>query len=141
MNEAVKTESAEINDLAGEVEEKSTAEENTNEEVKEEKSVLDSDIAELRQGFGELSGITSITDLPSPTRYAALRDLGLSPTEAYLATSRPKSDGKAHLTSSVPRAKSGTVLSMTKQEMSIAREIFHDMDDLEIQKLYKKVTN
>ena len=62
---------------------------------------VDEDIRTLREGFPELSELESITQLKNPTRYAALRDLGLSAEEAYLATSpRPRQpDNRAHLTS------------------------------------------
>lgn len=103
--------------------------------------VLDSDIVELRRDFAELSSIDRVTDLPNPTRYAALRDLGLTPAEAYLATCRPRSGGKSHLTSSVPRVASAPLGSMTKADLAEARSIFPKMDDTEIQRLYKKVTN
>lgn len=105
-------------------------------------TILDSDIKELREKFGELSDIEDITSLPNPTRYGALRDLGLTPTEAYLAT-RPisKSATTSHLKSSVPRVAQPPLGSMTKQELSQARGLFSDMDDTEIQRLYKRVTN
>ena len=105
-----------------------------------EKTIL-SDLAQLKNSFPELKDLTSIDSLNNPIRYAALRDLGLSPEEAYLATSRPRSGGRSHLTSSVPRTASAPASAMTKQEMQMAREIFSGLDDIEIQKLYKKVTN
>ena len=43
------------------------------------------DIAELCREFPELK-IDSLTELDNPLRYGALRDMGLTPTEAYLAT-------------------------------------------------------
>ena len=110
------------------------------EEAGNGKSIVDRDISELKGEFDELSQIRSIGDLPNPTRYAALRDLGLTPREAYLATCRPKSDGRAHLTSSVPRAAMPPMDRMSKEALMEAREIFSDMDDTEIQRLYKKVT-
>ena len=103
-------------------------------------SVVDRDITELKSEFSELSHIVGISDLPNPTRYAALRDLGLTPREAYLATRQPRSIGKAHLTSSVPRTAKPPLDRMSKEALMEAREIFLDMDDTEIQRLYKKVT-
>jgi hypothetical protein len=101
---------------------------------------VDGDISELKKEFGELINIEKISDLQNPTRYAALRDLGLTPTEAYLATQAPRSAGKSHLTSSVPRTAKPPVGAMSKEALREAREIFYDMDDGEIQRLYKKVT-
>ena len=104
--------------------------------------LIDSDVSVLKERFSELSEISGITELPNPTRYAALRDLGLTPEEAYLATAkRPTRESRAHLTSSVPRGVSMPKSAMTKQEMQEARALFGDMDDNEIHRLYKRVTN
>ena len=100
------------------------------------------DVAELKEIFPELFMLTSITQLENPMRYAALRDLGLSPKEAYLATSsRPakKYDGKSHLRGSVPIGAFGSGASMSTGELQAARELFGDLSDTEIQKLYKRV--
>ena len=110
--------------------------------VGDAKATVDSDLLELRSNFGELSEIKSITELPNPERYAALREMGLSVYEAYLATT-PRAaapDNRAHLTSGVPAAARAPFGSMTRQELNSARELFSDMDDSEIQKLYQKVT-
>lgn len=104
--------------------------------------LINSDLSILKESFSELSGISGITELPNPTRYAALRDLGLTPEEAYLATAkRSVKESRSHLTSSVPRGVSMPKGVMTKQEMQEARALFGDMDDNEIHKLYKRVTN
>ncbi len=50
------------------------------------------------------------------------------------------SDTKSHLTSSVPRAASLPRGAMTKQELNEARALFRGLDDGEIHRLYKKVT-
>ena len=57
------------------------------------------DVKILSEEFSELEGLSDITELENPLRYAALRDLGLTPTEAYLATTRRKRerDNRAHL--------------------------------------------
>ena len=98
------------------------------------------DIAALKSEFPELSEIEDICELNNPLRYAALRDLGLSPAEAYLATAKrvPKRDNRAHLSAirTVSYAPQG---SMTESEMAMARELFSDISDAEIRKLYKKV--
>ncbi len=103
---------------------------------------VDEDIRALREGFPELSGLESITQLKNPTRYAALRDLGLSAEEAYLATSprHRQPDNRAHLTSGVPAAATPPASAMTKSQMAEARELFKGMSDAQIQKLYQKVT-
>lgn len=51
-----------------------------------------------------------------------------------------ENNNKAHLTSNVPRAAKVPVGVMTKGEMAEIRELFGDIDDAEIQRLYKRVT-
>ncbi len=108
----------------------------------EYEKLIENDLSELKGSFPELSSIKAITDLENPTRYAALRDLGLTPEEAYQATTRRmgKHDNRSHLHSSVPRAASVPGTSMSYKEMESARAIFTGVSDAEIQRLYKKVT-
>lgn len=98
------------------------------------------DLEALKTEFPELADIGDICELNNPLRYAALRDLGLSPAEAYLATAKrmPKRDNRSHLSAmrTVSYAPSG---SMSESELMAAREIFSDISDAEIRKLYKKV--
>ena len=99
------------------------------------------DLKELKGEFPELCGLEHISGLDNPMRYAALRDLGLSPREAYLATARrQRADGRAHLSSAVPRGAGSPGGGMSARELAQAREIFSDMSDVEIRALYKKVT-
>ena len=99
------------------------------------------DLVTLKAEFSELLELRDICELNNPLRYAALRDLGLSPAEAYLATAKraQKRDNRAHLSAvgSISYAPQGT---MTEAEMSAARELFSDISDAQIRKLYKKVT-
>ena len=111
-------------------------------EVNSAEITVDEDIAELRESFPELSKIQSISELKNPTRYAALRDLGLSSREAYLATHGKvaPANNRSHLTSSVPSAAKIPSSGMSRAQMDEARELFGNLSDTEIQKLYKKVT-
>lgn len=59
-------------------------------------------------------------------------------TEAK-AVAEPKSN-RAHLTSSVPRTARVPVGALTKGEIAEIRNILGDLDDTEIQRLYKRVT-
>ena len=52
----------------------------------------------------------------------------------------PGESNRAHLTSSVPRAAKPPVSALTKGELAEIRALFKNLDDLEIQRLYKKVT-
>lgn len=111
-----------------------------NEDAVDYEAIALSDVNELRSEFAELSALTSLTELDNPIRYGALRDLGLTPSEAYLATRRRRAeDNRSHLrpTRSVAR---GTAPLMTDAEMSVARELFSEISDAEIRQLYKKVT-
>lgn len=105
-------------------------------------AVVARDVAELRSQFSELSELTNITELANPMRYAALRDLGLTAAEAYLATSprAKRADTRAHLTGTVPKGASLPRGSMSSAELDAARDIFTGMSDAQIQALYKKVT-
>ena len=49
-------------------------------------SVLTADIEELKATFPELRSMDNISELADPIRFGALRDLGLSAKEAYLAS-------------------------------------------------------
>ena len=53
---------------------------------------------------------------------------------------KAESNGLGHLTSSVPRSAKAPAGVLTKQQMSELREIFANMDDTQIQRLYKRVT-
>jgi hypothetical protein len=106
-------------------------------------SLIEEDLDTLRKAFPELRGMKDITELENPVRYGALRDLGLSPEEAYRASSTRRAklpDNREHLRSSAPRSAKSPSGSMSYQDMEIARSIFTGVSDAEIQRLYKKVT-
>lgn len=102
--------------------------------------IIRSDILELRSRFPELSGIEDITDLDNPIRYAELRDLGLSPREAYLATGerRQKPDTRRHLSSAVPK-RAAMPAGLSQSELSEARELFSGLSDAELNRLARRV--
>ena len=104
-------------------------------------AVIKADIEELSAEFSELRELRDITELENPLRYAALRDLGLTAAEAYLATTknRHKRDNRSHLFS-MPMVSSSPSVSMPDRDLEAAREIFTDISDAQIRKLYKKVT-
>ena len=49
-------------------------------------------------------------------------------------------NNRSHLTSSVPRAAKAPIGTLTKGELAEIRALFTNLDDAEIQRLYKKVT-
>ena len=99
------------------------------------------DVAELRSVFPELSEIESISELSGAERYATLRDLGLTPKEAYLATRevRPRRDSRRHLSSAVPRGAGAPGGGIPRSELEGARGLFPGLGDREIAALYRKV--
>lgn len=102
---------------------------------------LDSDLDELREEFPELAARESVSELDNPTRYAALRELGLTPREAYLATAKraPRQDTRSHLSDSFHGSKAAPLSQMTRGELLTARELFSDLSDGQIHELYKRV--
>lgn len=105
-------------------------------------SVLNADIEELKASFAELNGMESISELADPVRFGALRDLGLTAREAYLASGGRKRtyDNRTHLVSSVPGGARSAVDGISRQELDMARDLFDGMSESEIQRLYRKVT-
>ncbi len=102
------------------------------------------DLAALKAQFPILKGLSSLTSLSNPVRYAELRELGLSPREAYLAsggTARVASDNRSHLFSAVPRTSAAVTEAISTSEMAEVRRLFSDLSDAQIYKLHKKVTN
>lgn len=117
-----------------------TGEDETDSEPVDYEKIIREDLIELRGSFSELAGISSITELPNPMRYAALRDLGLTAKEAYLATSERKAkDNRSHLSSAVPGGIGAPKCNMTRSELEGARELFPNLRDGELIGLYKKV--
>ena len=105
------------------------------------------DLEALKAEFPALRTLRSIGELENAMRFAELRELGLTPREAYLATSSPKServtpyDNRSHLHSSVPKSHGGRVDAMSIGELCEARELFSGLSDSEIVRLYKKVNS
>ncbi len=74
-------------------------------------------------------------------RYEALRKLGLTVREAYLAASAPKgADNRAHMVAGVPTGAKSPELGMSSAEMEMARCIFDGLSEQEIKRLYSAVT-
>ena len=104
-------------------------------------ALIESDVAALKAEFPELKGISDITDLNNPLRYAALRDLGLTPSEAYRATAkRSVKDTRSHLVSARGKSAVSPIGMMSQLELATARELFPTKSDSELQRLYKKVS-
>ena len=98
------------------------------------------DTEKLRAIFPELRNLNSIADLGCAMRYAALRDLGLSCEEAYLAARGrvTKRNNRTHLSAAVTASAQGRG-TIPRGELRVAREIFPDLTDSELQRLYSRV--
>ena len=131
-------------DCTGEVSDRGEAcEEEPNDPPKKDYAQLaKDDMLELKRLFPALHGKESITEIDNPLRYAALRDLGLTPKEAYLATNAqtPAYDNRSHLRSAVPRGAATANDMLDSRALEAARELFSGLSDREIQRLYKKVS-
>ncbi len=106
-------------------------------------ALLEADLTQLRDIFPELAAVKDISELENPERYGALRDLGLTPEEAYRASTRrhpQREDTRAHLKSTAPKRTASPISAMSYRDMEAARELFPGISDAEIQRLYKKVT-
>lgn len=84
--------------------------------------------------------ISSLEDIKNSSQYVALRDKGVSPEEAYAQVIRPKEDGKKHMTATASKTTPSRGAQMTAFEKRAARDLFPNMTDAEIQKLYKRVS-
>jgi len=105
-------------------------------------ALVEDDLAELRREFGEGRCPAAIADLKNPVRYGALRDLGLTPKEAYLASGgrREAYDNRTHLTSTVPSGRGISKEAIPRRDIEAMKAHFPDLSDAEIQRLYRKVT-
>ena len=117
------------------------APENEGEEEIDYAKRVEEDLEEIRRQVPTLYGISDISDLKNPLRFGALRDLGLTVKEAFLASGGAKAvyDNRAHLTASVPkRASSG--MEMSRKEYEVVKDLFSNLSDSEIKKLYQRAT-
>ncbi len=99
------------------------------------------DLAALKELFPEARTLGSLSDLPNATRYGELRDLGLSPAEAYRAVCapvRPRGDTR-HLAGGGRRL-SHAGASMPYGEMEAARALFPGLSASDILSLYRRCT-
>lgn len=109
------------------------------------------DLAEVHAAYPDTKVYTSVKDFPNFKEFARLRDLKLSPKQAYIA-SHPDSvrqnvaaatrqqslnDTKKHLKSAVSKSSRDNTITMTKRELAECRDLFPGMSDKEIMKLYR----
>lgn len=113
------------------------------------------DLLAVQAAYPETKKFSSIKDIPNFKRFGELRDMGLSPKEAYIAanpdgarnavaaaTKRQALDGtKDHLKSSVSKRTKDTSTRMPRATLLEWRNMFPGYSDKEIAKLYKEAIN
>ena len=102
-------------------------------------SLFERDIKILFSEFPELR--RAACSAVNVERYGELRRLGLSASEAYLASAAPRgASTKSHIRSEVPSGARSPDLGMSSAEMEIARGIFEGLSEVEIKRLWSVVT-
>lgn len=118
------------------------------------------DLAAVQAEYPETAKYGSVKDFPNFRRFAQMRDAGLSPEEAYIAshskeatsavarkageraaaTAKQKSlnGTKSHLRSNVPKGTKGESFTMSRRELQEYRELFPGKSDKEIAALYRQ---
>lgn len=98
------------------------------------------DLISLKSEFTEVMYMKSLGELKNPKRYGELRDMGLSPKEAYLASGgrAQKRDNRQHLHSRVPSMARESRM-MPEGDLMAAKSIFGDISEAEIIRLYNRV--
>lgn len=96
------------------------------------------DIRLLKEEFPELWDLASADELQNKEKYLRFRGLGLTPAEAYMASGGIRVKERPRPTSplSVKRRDEG----IPDRQLRMARELFSEMSDTEIQALYRRVT-
>ncbi len=105
-------------------------------------AMAEEDFRVLSALYPEVEALGSIAALSNRERFAELRELGLSPEEAYRAT-RPfpkRGSGKRHMTGASARRMSVGATSMPYGELEAARGLFPGLSSSEILSLYKRCT-
>ena len=116
-----------------------------------EKKML-SDFAEIQREFPETRGLKSLREIENLAKFGRFRDLGLSPKEAYAAANpdsvrksvaaatkqQSLNETKAHLKSAVPAGSKDDGIAISKKELKEWRDLFPNLSDKEISKLYKE---
>lgn len=114
------------------------AEDSTEDNRDEDALDINEDMEELKKQFPELWDLSSADELQNKEKYLRFRGLGLTPAEAYMASGGARVKERPRPTSplSVKRRDEG----IPDRQLRMARELFSEMSDTEIQALYRRVT-
>ena len=113
---------------------------------------MQSDFAEIQREFPETRNLKSLREIENLAKFGRFRDLGLSPKEAYAAANpdgvrksvaaatkqQSLNETKAHLKSAVPAGSKDDGIAISKKELIEWRDLFPNLSDKEISKLYKE---
>lgn len=113
---------------------------------------MQSDFAEIQREFPETRNLKSLREIENLAKFGRFRDLGLSPKEAYAAANpdgvrksvaaatkqQSLNETKAHLKSAVPAGSKDDGIAISKKELKEWRDLFPNLSDKEISKLYKE---
>ena len=98
----------------------------------------ETDLKELKEEFPQLKDLESTNDLYDPEKYYRFRSLGLTPKEAYLALDERRAPRKPTPPSPITVARRRG--SISDNDLRMARAIFTNLSDREINALYQRVT-
>jgi len=100
----------------------------------------EADLAVIRRIAPEYAHLTDLARLPGAARFATLREAGLTVEEAFYAVCHPRRtyDNRSHLAPAAPRGAAGDPRSMSAADLAHARELFDDLSDEEIRRLYAR---
>lgn len=99
------------------------------------------DLAEIKRLDPTFAPAAHLSELPFARRYAELRDLGLSVTEA-LAAAYPRferTDSRRHLRAIAPRGSRAPADTLSHESMKEAKNLFVGLSESEINALYRRV--
>ena len=125
---------------------KESSDDNLTEEVKETidyERLAAEDLAQIKRLDPSFAAASHLSELPFARRYAQLRDLGLSVTEA-LAAAYPRferADGRRHLRAIAPRGSRTPEDGLSRDGMKEAKSLFAGLSETEINALYRRVCN
>ena len=106
-------------------------------------AMAEADLALIRRLDPAYASLVRLSDLPGASRFAELREMGLTTEEAFFAVCHtpptvPSVDTRRHLHPSAPRGAAGLSGGMSAADLASARELFSDLSDREIQLLYRR---
>ena len=116
------------------------SEEETPEEVKPSEETLESNLSESEEGMKNAECKMQNAECGMKNAKCRMQNAECEMQNADEEAKAPSESNRAHLTSSVPRAAKPPVSALTKGELAEIRALFKNLNDLEIQRLYKKVT-